>query len=261
MEQTAWVSFFENASMFCVNKILKQRWEKEKYSYVSDSRPDYGLLLVTHGRIDFVTDFVAVSANAGDIVLLSKASKYEAVIEKEAEDILINFDGDTAFSKGANPEKIMENTTIKVVSRFSQLVEEKVSGSLTPLKKVGLFYLLLNSIVEEAQSLNSNKKSTVEKATLLLQEDFKKKISEIAYECRMSESGLRKLFRQETGMSLTEYRLQFQINKAKYLLESTDMSVSEIADNLNFFDSAYFCKIFKKATGMSPKTFANNKQL
>jgi two-component system response regulator YesN len=55
--------------------------------------------------------------------------------------------------------------------------------------------------------------------------------------------------------------MNVRLNKAKLLLHSTDMTVDEIADSLNFYDTAYFCKIFKKQTGYSPKEYAKIKSL
>jgi len=41
----------------------------------------------------------------------------------------------------------------------------------------------------------------------------------------------------------------------KRLLTFTNNTISEIADELNFFDGSYFAKIFKKETGESPINF------
>jgi AraC-like DNA-binding protein len=72
---------------------------------------------------------------------------------------------------------------------------------------------------------------------------------------------LRKIFSDQIGISPTQYRLKEKLNQAKYLLESTDMSVGEISDNLNFYDTAYFCKLFHKQMGLSPKQYRQNKML
>ena len=86
-------------------------------------------------------------------------------------------------------------------------------------------------------------------------------MSEIAKECAVSESGLRRIFKEQTGMTPVEYRLAARINQAAYLLEATGMSVSEIADKLGFFDTAYFCKIFKRQMGMTPREYSKNKKM
>jgi AraC-like DNA-binding protein len=43
--------------------------------------------------------------------------------------------------------------------------------------------------------------------------------------------------------------------EAKRLLTNADMTIAEIADNLNFQDNSYFNRFFKKYTGVTPEEF------
>ena len=51
--------------------------------------------------------------------------------------------------------------------------------------------------------------------------------------------------------------------RIKELLVSSEYSLSQIAEQLNFDSVAYFCRFFKKQTGLTPKEykkqFLNNK--
>ncbi len=44
---------------------------------------------------------------------------------------------------------------------------------------------------------------------------------------------------------------------AKMLLDTTDLTVKEIAERLHYDDSSYLCRIFRKQTGMSPLQYRN----
>lgn len=66
---------------------------------------------------------------------------------------------------------------------------------------------------------------------------------------------LRRAFKQETGQSLHQYRLQNRLSRAKVLLKSSDTSVEEIARQTGFEDPYYFSQIFKRKTGCSPTTW------
>lgn len=46
-----------------------------------------------------------------------------------------------------------------------------------------------------------------------------------------------------------------RIKKAKALLRKNELSVTEISDKLGFSSIHYFCRIFKKMTGNSPKNY------
>ena len=52
---------------------------------------------------------------------------------------------------------------------------------------------------------------------------------EVAQTVRLSPPHLRELFKSETGQSLTAYRKRLQLERAKHLLETTFLSVKEIA--------------------------------
>ena len=80
----------------------------------------------------------------------------------------------------------------------------------------------------------------IARAKALLSEDDGYSIEKIAKDCAVSESGLRKIFKDNLGVSPIQYRITEKITKAKYLLEATDMTVDEISDKLGFFDTAYF---------------------
>ena len=66
---------------------------------------------------------------------------------------------------------------------------------------------------------------------------------------------LRRAFKQETGQSLHQYRLQLRLSRAKVLLKSTDESVEKIAEQTGFTDPYYFSQIFKRKTGCSPSSW------
>lgn len=255
------IDFLESDKAFFTTKLLKQHWRQDKYSYRTRPRPDYGLMLLLHGEVKLVTENSSLIARAGDIVFLPKYSYYEAVFESEAEDCLINFDATDADFKIEAPVRLLQNTPLSCTEGFETLIEEDVLGKRSVLKLKGLFYMLIDSVVSSYFTQSSAESKMIEKAKELLRSENEIRISEIARECGISESGLRKKFKEVVGCSPTECRLAFKLNKAKYLLEATDLNVGEIADMLHFYDAAYFCKMFKTYTGISPMQFAKRKQL
>lgn len=67
-------------------------------------------------------------------------------------------------------------------------------------------------------------------------------------------------FKRCTGMPLHKYLLQIRIYKAIAFLEEGKFSVAQVAEMVGFEDNNYFARYFKKITGMSPKSFINNKR-
>lgn len=64
-----------------------------------------------------------------------------------------------------------------------------------------------------------------------------------------------RLFKQATGMGLSEYICQSRLCRAKYLLTATDESIQAIAASTGFDSSGYFSVVFKKHEGLSPSEY------
>ncbi len=75
-----------------------------------------------------------------------------------------------------------------------------------------------------------------------------------SYTC-LSPSYLSRLFKEETGTSLSDFIREKKIEKAQSLLKFSDYSSVEIANYLSFSSQSHFIQLFKKYTGMSPKKY------
>lgn len=71
----------------------------------------------------------------------------------------------------------------------------------------------------------------------------------------LSPNYLSKLFRKETGESLSEFIQQERMRKAKRLLKQGRMSISQIAAETGYPSFAHFSKQFRKFVGMSPNEY------
>lgn len=66
---------------------------------------------------------------------------------------------------------------------------------------------------------------------------------------------LSRKFKKETGESLNYFINVIRVERAKFLLETTTKTVSEIALDLHFCSSTYFSDTFKSIAGISPSDF------
>lgn len=69
---------------------------------------------------------------------------------------------------------------------------------------------------------------------------------------------LSRLFRKVTGTTVTDYIQQARINRAKELLAKNGVKIHEIAALVGYEFPAYFAKIFKKATNMTPQEYRDS---
>ena len=75
-----------------------------------------------------------------------------------------------------------------------------------------------------------------------------------------SSSHMRKLCNEWLGVTYNEYLLHKKFRKAMYALNYENHSLTEIAHNLDFYDSAHFTRTFKRFAGMTPKAYQNSQK-
>lgn len=69
-----------------------------------------------------------------------------------------------------------------------------------------------------------------------------------------------RLFKQEMGMTLTDYITVRRIEKAKELLANSKKTIADISEQCGFTDPNYFTRVFKKLEGCPPKQYRENEQ-
>lgn len=74
-----------------------------------------------------------------------------------------------------------------------------------------------------------------------------------------NSSVLSNTFSKETGQTLTKFIHQTRIQEALLLLNTTSMSVSEVAMAVGYQDFSYFSKVFSKNIGCSPQKYKQQK--
>lgn len=82
-------------------------------------------------------------------------------------------------------------------------------------------------------------------------------LQDIADTFGVSPNYMGQLFKKHMNIGINEYITNQKISESKRLLKDTSLKIYEISDQLGFESAFYFSKVFKKATGLSPKDFRN----
>lgn len=146
-----------------------------------------------------------------------------------------------AIFRNDRTQSFKELETISSLSKlFSQILKE---GLYTPIDeseytaRAGIDHI--KTVLEYIEE-NYNTCLTLEKLAKVANMNPK-------YFCRV--------FSSITHQSPMEYVNFYRIEKSAYLLDSTDLTITEIALDCGFSESSYFTKVFKKYKGSTPRQY------
>ena len=85
------------------------------------------------------------------------------------------------------------------------------------------------------------------------QEDLK--LNTLCGVSNLSKSTFCILFKEWTGKTFNRYLTDYRILQAKYMLKQPELSVTDVCYSTGFNELSYFCRMFKKYTGIPPTDF------
>jgi two-component system response regulator YesN len=85
-------------------------------------------------------------------------------------------------------------------------------------------------------------------------EDFSMNV--LSKELLVNQTYLRKMFKNELGMTITDYLLKVRMDHAKDLIMDAYYKLSAISELVGYKDPGYFSKCFKKYYGVSPSDYS-----
>lgn len=127
--------------------------------------------------------------------------------------------------------------------------------------KEGLKKAVLSLVTESRLSRASDSRIVLE-IREYLDRNFQLDITlqHIADRFFLSRENVSRKFKQVTGENLSDYLTFLRIEKAKELLQNSDLRMSRIAELVGYEDEKYFSRVFKKATGQTPREFRKREE-
>lgn len=188
-----------------------------------------------------------------------------------AQETLNEIMGSVFFSSGRNFD-VVKSRVMELVVLLSRAA---MAGGADAEQVFGLNYQYLNQIhrfrtVDELaywlskiihrftdlvfKLRNSKHADVILRIYRLVDKRFAEKLSleEASGEVFLSPAYFSKVFKEETGLSFTQYVNKVRIDKSKELLADGSLSLVEVAGLVGFEDQSYFTKVFKRVTGVSP---------
>ncbi len=144
---------------------------------------------------------------------------------------------------------------VKLFNQKKYILREDIAKSMLYTLILQLKAILHNNISEQTQNEKPNRQiQLTEQFFKLLIENFKEERSCNFYADKLfvSTKYLSQVVREVTGESVFAWINKAVIIGIKRKLSSSDLSISQIADEFNFSNPSFFGRYFKKHTGMTP---------
>lgn len=203
-----------------------------------------------------------------------KSGDMDAVIKNCKDDSFLHLEGTGLLSK--NP---LTNIRYHFVVTAAMLTRYCIDGGLEPEQAYRLsdFYILkmdscttvrqiadLHHIMAKdftGKMLIQKKSSVLSKPVIqcvdYIYSHIKDRITvqSLSEHTGLSCNYLSRIFKQNLGVSISEYIREQKIEKATHLLRYSDQSIIEISNYLSFSSQSHFIQIFESYTGMTPKKY------
>ena len=198
----------------------------------------------------FVISFVCTSP------LMQYLEKYHTVLDKGLQPFISSIIAETEKTY-VIPKN--DPTLKKLVKKENAAIggEQLIKTYLEQL----LIFLIRNALKINDANVFPNKESMENHLVIAVKTEIKNaletpfRLSEICSSLGYSKSYLSKLFKEQTGKSIASYAVQQKIKEAKRLIREQNLNFSQISDKLAFDNPQYFCRVFKRITGMTPTEF------
>ena len=152
----------------------------------------------------------------------------------------------TEICKAFNIDKDLSKSIRKIKYRSNKqiLAAAKILDAFTE-------YILLKEMVQlSGKQLIDNIESYIENH---ISEEIT--IERLCNEFNIKRTRLYNIMQQYTSGGIAGFIRKKRLEKAKFLIKTTDMKIPEISDAVGFSDYNYFLRVFKKEFGISPKKY------
>lgn len=250
----------ENLCFRKIINVLSTKLNNSKQIRVNGRHSD-AFVFITCGSCSYTfDDGHTICVNEGDILYLAHHAVYKMdILTPVYQSIYCDFEFVESTHRKSDvyyPENISnaENLFLKLHSLYKTASTASFQRCMSVIYDI--YAVIASSVCANYIAPTSQMK--IKEVQLYIDSncsDTQLSVSSLAHRVNMSEVYFRKLFKSQYGISPIQYIKSVRIKKAKELLEYPFMSTEECARQSGFLSLEYFCREFKKATGITPAEY------
>jgi AraC-like DNA-binding protein len=156
------------------------------------------------------------------------------------------------LEKGIHRSRCIPEETHRILSMnggiFADYAEKKQLLSL-------FFSRLLETVSDKRQAYKSN--TIVANIMNYIENNYQHDLylENISQQFEISSKYASRIFKDKTGLNMTDYIYLIRVTNAKKLLTETELSINHIAEQVGIFSRTTFHRVFKKFEGVSPQDY------
>lgn len=240
----------------------------------------YHLVYFTEGSGEHLIDFEKFPVKTGMMYFMKPGQVHQWYFKEKYDGFVVNFSSNFFDWIGINSSLLQKFSFLQSIKITDHVIElnKELQAIISPLfeniinenllndqftnLKIGsqlleLFILIERNYFADSNAVNDYKSVLLNNFQTLIDQHFKvkklpKDYAEMLY---ITPNHLNALCKDLGGISAGELIRSRVVLEAKRLLVNKELSVSEIAYELNFQDASYFVKFFKKYTNFTPEQF------
>ncbi len=183
------------------------------------------------------------------------AGLYDAVTPIIKNDVIVGYVIMGRIRAKNSPQSVRGNVGVRLKKMYDELPYFNES-------QIDSIKTLIEEIIFEA-AITVDFDETIEKIGAFLNDNLTTNysISELCSMFCVSKNYLYSGFLRIFGTTVNEYVISQRIERAKERLLQTTDPVYQVGQSVGIDNYTYFCKLFKKRTGVTPKTYRTKKHL
>ena len=153
----------------------------------------------------------------------------------------------------------------QVKAMLQEIMAANPFDTLSRLRLQGQLYLFLSMLahdldgteIKQIEKINKGVEYT-KRAIEIIKDRYQDSdfmIGDISRELSLNDSYLTAVFHKTTNRTPHEYLIDFRIQKSREYLETTDLSIAEIAEKVGYQNPLSFTRIFKSKMQLSPRVY------
>jgi len=255
--------------IYCLNGYFQHRFEhQEDYNTLEQ----FQSVILTSKKGGYSREYfskdVKLEVNSIQIrriKFINKRLNDASQLNKKLYDVFYDTDHENVFS-------YFGTYNLKLADHIGKFKKIKQKGMLRLLLIEGQVYQVLSLHMQQhnkavnnkpvSRSLTKSELKTIREFgnTITSNVSFDYSLEQLALESGLSQAKLQEGFKLLYARTVTEYIRHVRLEKARDLINTSDLNISEIVYSIGFSSRSYFSKIFKKKYKMSPSEFQKNKR-